>query len=109
MDSDKTRDGSDDARYKRRAKPLLDGSSARPSPREHLLPVRRCELASGCQVMSGTPPTLADGTTVEEYMDSLFWIKRSEIWTNCGYVVAWIVFLRLLALLALRYVNHTKR
>ncbi|KAG3125423.1 hypothetical protein PC129_g22684 [Phytophthora cactorum] len=63
----------------------------------------------GCQVMSGTPPTLADGTTVEEYMDSLFWIKHSEIWTNCGYVVAWIVFLRLLALLALRYVNHTKR
>ncbi|EEY55297.1 ATP-binding Cassette (ABC) Superfamily [Phytophthora infestans T30-4] len=41
----------------------------------------------GCQVMSGTPPTLPDGTTVEEYMDSLFLIKHSEIWTNCGY--AW--------------------
>ncbi|KAG2767742.1 hypothetical protein PC116_g27467 [Phytophthora cactorum] len=63
----------------------------------------------GCQVMTGTPPTLTDGTTVEEYMDSLFWIKHSEIWANCGYVVAWIVLLRLLALVALRYVNHTKR
>ncbi|ETL35681.1 hypothetical protein L916_12225 [Phytophthora nicotianae] len=63
----------------------------------------------GCQVMTGTPPTLPDGTTVEEYMDSLFWIKHSEIWTNCGYVVAWIVLLRVLALVALRFVNHTKR
>ncbi|KAJ8578418.1 hypothetical protein ON010_g780 [Phytophthora cinnamomi] len=63
----------------------------------------------GCQQMTGTPPTLADGTTVAEYMESLFWIKHSEIWSNCWYVVAWIVFLRLLTLLALRFVNHTKR
>lgn len=63
----------------------------------------------GCAVMTGTPPTLADGTTVEQYMDNLFWIKHSEIWSNCGYVIAWIVLLRLLALVALRYVNHTKR
>ncbi|GMF13031.1 unnamed protein product [Phytophthora lilii] len=63
----------------------------------------------GCQQMTGTPPTLANGTTVEQYMEGLFWIKQSEIWSNCGYVVAWIAFLRLLALLALRFVNHTKR
>ncbi|POM67766.1 Pleiotropic drug resistance protein ABC Superfamily [Phytophthora palmivora] len=63
----------------------------------------------GCQVMTGIPPTLANDTTVEEYMESLFWIKHSEIWSNCGYVVVWIVFLRLLALVALRYVNLTKR
>ncbi|KAK1937026.1 Pleiotropic drug resistance protein 1 [Phytophthora citrophthora] len=63
----------------------------------------------GCAVMTGTPPTLADGTTVEQYMDNLFWIKHSEIWSNCGYVVAWIVLLRGLALVVLRYVNHTKR
>uniref|UniRef100_H3H1R1 ABC transporter domain-containing protein n=1 Tax=Phytophthora ramorum TaxID=164328 RepID=H3H1R1_PHYRM len=63
----------------------------------------------GCQQMTGTPPTLADGTTVEEYMDSLFWIKHSEIWSNCAYVVAWIVLIRVLALLSLRYVNHQKR
>ncbi|GMF58431.1 unnamed protein product [Phytophthora fragariaefolia] len=63
----------------------------------------------GCQQMTGTPPTLADGITVAQYMEDLFKIKYSEIWSNCGYVVAWIVFLRLLALLALRFVNHTKR
>ncbi|ETK91323.1 hypothetical protein L915_05060, partial [Phytophthora nicotianae] len=63
----------------------------------------------GCQVMTGTPPSLAGSTTVKEYMNDVFLVERGELWTNCGIVVAFIVFFRLLALLSLRYVNHQKK
>ncbi|RLN97988.1 hypothetical protein BBJ28_00025231, partial [Nothophytophthora sp. Chile5] len=63
----------------------------------------------GCQTMTGTPPSLADGTTVKEYLEVVFSIKHSEIWMNFGIVIAWVVFLRLLSLLGLRYSNHQKR
>ncbi|ETL44729.1 hypothetical protein L916_05014 [Phytophthora nicotianae] len=63
----------------------------------------------GCQVMTGTPPSLAGSTTVKEYMNDVFLVERGELWMNCGIVVAFIVFFRLLALLSLRYVNHQKK
>ncbi|RLN90541.1 hypothetical protein BBJ28_00023913 [Nothophytophthora sp. Chile5] len=63
----------------------------------------------GCQVMTGTPPALADGITVKEYVEIIYSVEPSEIWTNCGIVVVWIAALRLLSLLALRYVNHQNK
>ncbi|RLN55102.1 hypothetical protein BBJ28_00023782 [Nothophytophthora sp. Chile5] len=63
----------------------------------------------GCQQMAGTPPSLSEGITVKEYLEGSFRIKHSEIWMNCGIVVAWIVFIRILALLSLRFINHQKR
>ncbi|KAG7381550.1 hypothetical protein PHYPSEUDO_005933 [Phytophthora pseudosyringae] len=63
----------------------------------------------GCQEMTGTPPGLPDGITVKEYMETNFLVKHSEIWQNCGILVAWITIIRFLTLLALRYVNHQTR
>ncbi|RLN87777.1 hypothetical protein BBJ28_00025483 [Nothophytophthora sp. Chile5] len=63
----------------------------------------------GCQQMTNTPPSLADGTTVKEYLESVFLVKHSEIWMNCGIIIAWIVGLRVMSLVALRYVDHQKR
>ncbi|RLN91242.1 hypothetical protein BBJ28_00016969 [Nothophytophthora sp. Chile5] len=63
----------------------------------------------GCQVMTSTPPTLAEDLTVKEYMESVFLMKHDELWRNFGIVVAFIVLFRVLGLLSLRYVNHQKR
>uniref|UniRef100_H3GDX4 ABC-2 type transporter domain-containing protein n=1 Tax=Phytophthora ramorum TaxID=164328 RepID=H3GDX4_PHYRM len=60
----------------------------------------------GCQRMTGTPPSLPDGITLKEYLDTTFLIKHSDIWRNVGILILWIAALRLLSLLALRYVNH---
>ncbi|RLN90779.1 hypothetical protein BBJ28_00005766 [Nothophytophthora sp. Chile5] len=72
-------------------------------------PTEGDEAAIGCREMTGTPPSITNGASVEEYLESAFLIKHSELWRNCGVVVAFIGFFRLLTLLALRYVNHQKK
>ncbi|KAG7380307.1 hypothetical protein PHYPSEUDO_007319 [Phytophthora pseudosyringae] len=67
------------------------------------------DSAVGCQAMTGTPPSIADNTTVKGYLEDAFLIKRSQLWRNCGIVVAFMIFFRVLALLSLRYVNHQKK
>ncbi|KAL8002462.1 putative pleiotropic drug resistance protein PDR/CDR [Plasmopara halstedii] len=63
----------------------------------------------GCQVMTGLPPSLPENLTVKDYMEDIFLMKRSEIWQNFGIVFAFIILFRLLALWALRFVNHQKK
>ncbi|EEY59488.1 ATP-binding Cassette (ABC) superfamily [Phytophthora infestans T30-4] len=63
----------------------------------------------GCQQMTGTPPGLPDGMTLKEYLETNFLIKHSDIWSNVGILIIWIAVLRLLSLLALRYVNHQRK
>jgi len=63
----------------------------------------------GCQTVTGAPPTLPDGMTLKQYLESVFLIKHSELWMNFGIVLAFIVFFRVLALLSLRFINHQKR
>ncbi|KAG6582914.1 Pleiotropic drug resistance protein ABC Superfamily [Phytophthora cinnamomi] len=63
----------------------------------------------GCQVMTGTPPSLPENMTVKEYLEDIFLMKHSEIWKNFGFVLGFIVVTRLLALVALRFVNHQKK
>ncbi|POM74141.1 Pleiotropic drug resistance protein ABC Superfamily [Phytophthora palmivora] len=63
----------------------------------------------GCQQMTGTPPSLPDGMTLKEYLETTFLIKHSDIWRNVGILILWIAILRLLSLLALRFVNHQKK
>ncbi|GAB9476649.1 Atp-binding protein, partial [Globisporangium polare] len=36
-------------------------------------------------------------------------MKHDDIWSNFAIVIAYTVFFRILALLALRYLNHQKR
>ncbi|KAI9916477.1 hypothetical protein PsorP6_016802 [Peronosclerospora sorghi] len=63
----------------------------------------------GCQVMTNIPPSLPSDLTVTKYLKTVFLMKHSEIWRNIGIVFAFILLLRVLALLAMRFVNHQKR
>jgi ABC-type multidrug transport system ATPase subunit/ABC-type multidrug transport system permease subunit len=63
----------------------------------------------GCQQMSGSPPSLAEDITVQGYLETIFAVKHSEIWMHFGIVVAWVVFFRIVTLLALQHVNYQKR
>ncbi|GMF37253.1 unnamed protein product [Phytophthora lilii] len=63
----------------------------------------------GCRRMAGAPPTLTEGITVAEYLDDVFSAKHSEIWSNFAIVLLWIACLRVVSLVALRFVNHQKR
>uniref|UniRef100_H3H2P6 ABC transporter domain-containing protein n=2 Tax=Phytophthora ramorum TaxID=164328 RepID=H3H2P6_PHYRM len=63
----------------------------------------------GCQQMSSKPPSLPEGVTVKKYLEMVFEVEHSKIWSNLVIVVGWVVGLRLLALAALRFVNHQKR
>ncbi|EGZ11386.1 hypothetical protein PHYSODRAFT_519169, partial [Phytophthora sojae] len=60
----------------------------------------------GCKVLTGAPPTLPDNMTVKAYIESVFNIKHSELQTNIAFVVGFIIVYRLLALLALRFINQ---
>ncbi|ETP31131.1 hypothetical protein F442_19983 [Phytophthora nicotianae P10297] len=63
----------------------------------------------GCHVMTGLPPSLPENMTVKGYIGDVFAMKHSEIWKNFGFVLGFIVVYRLLALFALRFVNHQKK
>ncbi|ETO69110.1 hypothetical protein F444_14224, partial [Phytophthora nicotianae P1976] len=62
----------------------------------------------GCQPMTN-PPVSIDHITIKEYVESVFEYKHDEIWRNFGIVLAFIVGIRLLSLLSLRFINHQKR
>ncbi|KAE9029175.1 ABC transporter G family member 36 [Phytophthora rubi] len=62
----------------------------------------------GCHPMTN-PPVAIDHITIKEYVESVFEYKHDEIWRNFGIVIAFIVGIRLLALLSLRFINHQKR
>ncbi|ETL29488.1 hypothetical protein L914_17246 [Phytophthora nicotianae] len=61
-----------------------------------------------CHELTNAPSSLGHAT-VKEYVESNFEYKHSEIWSNFGYIFVFIVVYRLLALLALRFINHQKR
>ncbi|KUF90351.1 hypothetical protein AM588_10002633 [Phytophthora nicotianae] len=63
----------------------------------------------GCQQMTGAPPTLGNEITISDYLDEIFSAKHNEIWSNFGIILLWIACLRVVSLLALRFVNHQKR
>nr|CCA16626.1 ATPbinding Cassette (ABC) Superfamily putative [Albugo laibachii Nc14] len=70
----------------------------------------KCEDASdfGCQLLTNHPPDVGD-ITVKEYVEGTFNMKYDDITRNFLVTIAFIVFFRILALLALRFVNHQKR
>ncbi|TMW67514.1 hypothetical protein Poli38472_011134 [Pythium oligandrum] len=65
------------------------------------------ELA--CHRVRDFPPSVSANLTVKEYIEEVFLIKHSEIWMNVGILVAFIVFFRVVALLALRFINHQSK
>ncbi|KAE9030578.1 hypothetical protein PR003_g11846 [Phytophthora rubi] len=66
-------------------------------------------VSANIVVMTGAPPTLGSNITVAEYLEEIFSARHDEIWSNFGVVMLWIVSLRVISLLALRFINHQKR
>ncbi|RLN20364.1 hypothetical protein BBO99_00009739 [Phytophthora kernoviae] len=67
------------------------------------------QLVPHKHTFAGITAIIFEGITVKEYVESVFEVQHSDIWSNLVFVVAWIVALRLLALLALQFINHQKR
>lgn len=70
----------------------------------------KCENPSdvGCQMLTNHPPDIGD-ITVKQYVEDTFNMNYDDITRNFLVTVAFIIFFRIMALLALRYVNHQKR
>ncbi|ETL82699.1 hypothetical protein L917_17185, partial [Phytophthora nicotianae] len=62
----------------------------------------------GCQPVADLPVTI-DHITVKGYVESVFKYKYDDIWANFGYVFVVLGIFRVLAVLSLRYINHTQR
>ncbi|TMW59407.1 hypothetical protein Poli38472_004476 [Pythium oligandrum] len=62
-----------------------------------------------CKHLHNLPPTVPANLTIKEYVEHVFLTKHDEIGRNIGILVALIVFVRLLTLVSLRYVNHQKK
>jgi len=62
----------------------------------------------GCQPMLNSPVTVGH-ITLKEYTEEYFGMKYDEIPQDFAIVIAYIIFFRILALLALRYINHQKK
>ncbi|OQR84082.1 ATP-binding Cassette (ABC) Superfamily [Thraustotheca clavata] len=70
----------------------------------------------GCQIMpsAGIPPSLRKelnkvNISVKDYVEFVYEMRFDDRWSNFFAVIGFILLWRLLALLALRYVNHQKR
>ncbi|OWZ19968.1 ABC transporter [Phytophthora megakarya] len=63
----------------------------------------------GCTQMTGVPPSLHDGITVQGYLEDKFLMKHSEIWRNCGILVGFVLLFCAFTLLAMRFINYQKR
>jgi ABC-type multidrug transport system permease subunit len=63
----------------------------------------------GCHTMEGTPATLPQGITVQQYLAQVFEIQRDEIWRNGCVVIGALALVGVLALLALRFINYQKK
>ncbi|GAB9468390.1 Atp-binding protein [Globisporangium polare] len=62
----------------------------------------------GCQEMIGVPINLPV-KTVKQYIETVFDARHDEIWSNFAVVLFAIVLIRILGLLALRFINHQNR
>ncbi|GMF24636.1 unnamed protein product [Phytophthora fragariaefolia] len=65
--------------------------------------------AIGCNQVANVPPSLPDNITVKDYLEINFGMKHSDIWRNFGILIAFIVFVRLLTILAMRFLNYQKK
>ncbi|KAG7388654.1 hypothetical protein PHYPSEUDO_011981 [Phytophthora pseudosyringae] len=62
----------------------------------------------GCQPMADSPVTVGH-ITIKEYTEEYFGMKHSTITNYFFVLIGFIVVFRVLALIALRYINHQKR
>ncbi|TMW61664.1 hypothetical protein Poli38472_010727 [Pythium oligandrum] len=59
--------------------------------------------------MEYLPPTVPSGLNVKEYVEEVFLAKHDDIGINILYMLVIIVFFRILAAFALRFISHQKK
>ncbi|GAB9476886.1 Atp-binding protein, partial [Globisporangium polare] len=62
----------------------------------------------GCQELKNAPVEYGH-ITVKQFTEEVFGMIHADIWSNFFIVLGYIVVFRVLALLALRYINHQKK
>ncbi|KAJ0396680.1 hypothetical protein ATCC90586_009163 [Pythium insidiosum] len=62
-----------------------------------------------CQRIENLPPSMPAGLTVKQFVEQIFLMKYDEISQSMLVVLALIIIVRVLGLLALRFINHQKR
>ncbi|OWZ19446.1 ABC transporter [Phytophthora megakarya] len=65
--------------------------------------------AIGCIRLTNTPLSFPEKITVKKYLESNFGIRHNEITENSLILVAFVVFFRILTLLAMRFLNFQKK
>eukprot|EP00644_Phytophthora_capsici_P011335 jgi/Phyca11/110336/e_gw1.18.139.1 len=63
----------------------------------------------GCNQVIGAPPLLPDDITVKEYLEINFGMYHDDIWRNCAIMVGFVLFIRMLTILAMRFVNFQNK
>ncbi|KAK1931286.1 ABC transporter G family member 41 [Phytophthora citrophthora] len=63
----------------------------------------------GCTHMMNVLPSVPEDITVKTYLKSNFGVKHDEIARNSLILVAFVVFFRILTLLAMRFLNFQKK
>ncbi|RLN53540.1 hypothetical protein BBP00_00009271, partial [Phytophthora kernoviae] len=63
----------------------------------------------GCKQMTNVPPTLVDGITVKEYLDTRFLMKHDEILRNFAVLIGIVLFVRVMSLLTMRLKSYQKK
>ncbi|GLE01512.1 hypothetical protein PINS_up010342 [Pythium insidiosum] len=62
-----------------------------------------------CHRIENLPPTMPANLTVKQFVEQIFLMKHDEITESMLVVVGLIIFVRVLGLVALRFINHQKR
>ncbi|ETP29661.1 hypothetical protein F442_21243 [Phytophthora nicotianae P10297] len=65
--------------------------------------------AIGCNQLANAPPSLPEGIIVKEYLEVNFAMRHEHIWRNCGIMFGIVLFIRVLTLLAMRFLNFQKK
>lgn len=71
-------------------------------------PFKDSDLPIGCRTLENAPLSLGD-ITVQGYVNQVYNIKYEDIGTHFICILSYIVALRVLTLLSLKYLNHQKR
>ncbi|KAF0712939.1 Aste57867_4589 [Aphanomyces stellatus] len=76
----------------------------------------KCEdgQGMGCEYITEMPPLILKGlgkprATMKEFIEFVYEMKYDDAFTNTVVVIGFIVFFRILALLALTFINHQKK
>ncbi|KAJ0398409.1 hypothetical protein P43SY_001716 [Pythium insidiosum] len=63
----------------------------------------------GCNTVKMLPPTVPPNLTVKQFIEAVFEMRHDEIWRNVAIVLCMLFIVRMLGLVALRFINHQRK